>query len=281
MKNVLGYIDSHCHIPGVLSHEKLKLKYSDYLNFEKDMQNIASKYDCKIDACINVSCDVGNSIDEYLEYLKFPLIYGTFGIHPHEAKFYDENLEKKLIEAMKHEKSLAWGETGLDYYYKFSDIDIQKKVFKRQLEMAVNLNKPVVIHSRDAYEDTLNIMNNTLPDDFNIHFHCFTYEGNKGIEIADTLMKKFKNLYFGFTGAITFKKAGELRKVVETIPIERLLLETDSPYMAPGEYRGKVCHSGMIPVTAIYMADIKKLSIENVIEETKKNTIKLYNIKNL
>lgn len=275
-----SFIDSHCHIPSILEDKKINLKLENYLDFEKDVVcKLAQDLKCKFKAVINVSAEcISSDIQRNIKLLEYPNVYGTFGCHPYHAELYNEDFEKQLIEACLLKKSLAWGECGLDYFNNKIDVDIQKKVFKRQLEIAVELKKPLVVHSRDAADDTYDLMTKILPDDHKIHVHCYTYEGQTGIDYADKLFKKFKNLFLGFTGAITFKKSDELRKVVENVPLERILLETDAPFMAPGKFRGKVCHSGMIPIIAQQIADCKKVSLSKVLKTTYDNTCYVYGL---
>jgi TatD DNase family protein len=134
-------------------------------------------------SCVNVCCSQ-EDIEGYYKLLENDKVYGTFGIHPHDSKYYTDEVEKKLIDCFSNKKAVAWGECGLDYFYNNSEKEVQKKIFARQLQVATKLEKPVVIHSRDAMEDTLNIMKDNLSQDHFIHLHCFTYEGkNKQFKI--------------------------------------------------------------------------------------------------
>eukprot|EP01080_Neovahlkampfia_damariscottae_P011342 gene11342-4510_t len=271
----LKFIDSHTHIHRILS--RVNESTSDFPKLEKEITNVSSEYSSIPHAFVNVFCDP-IYLKDSIELIKYEKIYGTFGIHPHCAKDYNKKIEKQLIECISLKKCVAWGECGLDYYYNNSEKQVQIDCFTRQLQLAVQYKKPVVIHSRDAFEDTLEIMVKNLPSDWKIHFHCFTYEGKVGIDISEKLQKNFKNLYFGFTGAITFKKSDALRQVLNHIPLDRILLETDAPYMAPGKYRGGICHPGMIPVIAMTICDVKQLNFSDVIHKTFENTKQLYGI---
>ena len=174
-------------------------------------------------ASINVNCDVESLDYGLLLQTKVANVYGAFGIHPHEAKDYSDEIEGRLEECATHPKTLAIGEMGLDYHYMHSPAAIQQTVFSRQLALAIRLNKPIVIHTRDAEEDTKKIMQKLIPMDWPIHIHCFT----GSLEFSTWLIESFPNLCIGFTGCITFPTADDLRKVVRSIPLNRLLLETD------------------------------------------------------
>ncbi len=259
----MKYIDSHCHIGSMLKKQKIssfaELKTRDYPP--------------EFEACITVSCDPW-SIEDSLKQMEDESVYGAFGIHPHEAKYYDDALEQKLKEALKHEKALAWGEIGLDYHYNHSEPDTQKQVFIRQCQAAVNTGLPIVIHSRKAETDTLKIITSHIPTNWKVHLHCYT----SSTEMALTLLAQYPKLYIGFTGAITFNNAQAIQETVKEIPLARLLLETDSPYMAPVPYRGKPCHSGHIPYIAAKIAELKQIPLEKVHKQIRDNTREMYGI---
>ncbi|MBF0431778.1 MAG: TatD family hydrolase [Fibrobacteria bacterium] len=259
----MKYIDSHCHIDSILK----KCKITTFNNLK--LQHYSEQFE----ACITVSCDPW-SIENTLRQLENPEIYGAFGIHPHEAKYYDDNLEKKIIDTMNHVKTLAWGEIGLDFHYNLTEQDIQKDVFKRQILAAIKVNKPIIIHSRKAETDTLDIVNHYIPENWKVHLHCYT----SSTEMALQLLEKFPNLYIGFTGAITFNNTAEIQETVNKIPLDRLLLETDGPYMAPVPYRGKPCHSGYIPLIAEKISEIKAIPLDQVYDQIRVNTRAMYGI---
>jgi TatD DNase family protein len=262
MASSQDYIDTHCHLDLILarsrcSYTELKL----------------SRYPDHFGGCITVSCDPGG-IDPVLALLKEDTVYGAFGIHPHEAKYYDDRLESQLVDVMEYPKVVAWGETGLDYHYNYSDPGIQRKVFIRQINQAVERSKPLIIHSREAEADSLRIMQDHLPAHWKIHLHCYT----SSLSLAESLMELFPNLFIGFTGAITFKNATALKDVVQSVPLKRILLETDGPYMAPVPYRGQFSHSGHIPLIAEEIARLKQLSLQIVFDQIRKNTLKMFGV---
>ncbi|KAJ7069981.1 hydrolase [Mycena amicta] len=200
----------------------------------------------------------------------------VMGVHPHEAKNYNDAVEAEIIEAMAHPRCVGWGEMGLDYHYDNSPRPIQQEVFTRQLRQAVRLNKPLTIHTREADDDTERILKQEVPKEHKIHIHCFT----DSPAFAQRLLDWFPNLYIGITGVITFTSNDDTSTTVRNMfllpessdPASRLriLLETDAPYMVPApiytsptfatpEAKGKklpLCHSAMVPWTAEFVAGL-------------------------
>jgi TatD DNase family protein len=257
------YIDTHCHIDSIL--KKMKLTEFQQLKDEN--------FPAEFEACLTVSCDP-HAIDPTLVLLNEKEIYGAFGIHPHDAQHYDDALEERLKQAMTHPKCVAWGEIGLDYHYDFSPRPIQQTVFNRQLKMGVSQEKPLVIHTREAEEDTLQSLRELVPRDHRVHVHCFT----SGMEMALALLNEFSHLCLGFTGIITFKGSDELREIARATPLDRMLLETDGPYLAPVPHRGKPAHPGHIPAIAQTLAEVKGVSITEIYAAARENTRRTYGI---
>ena len=170
---------------------------------------------------------------------------------------------------MQDDRVCALGEIGLDYHYDNTDKAIQAEVFEKQLELAKKLSRPVIIHSRDACEDTMNILKKHLPRGV---LHCFSGSAETAAEVVKL------GMYVGFTGVLTFKNAKKALAACEAVPLDRLLLETDCPYMAPVPYRGKRCDSTMLRFTAEKMAEIKGVSTEELIKITKQNAETLFGI---
>ena len=215
----------------------------------------------------------GYSPTELLMSLNRPNIYASYGIHPHSAKEYNTEIENKIIALMDHPKTVAWGECGLDFFKNISEQDVQIEAFKRQLTQAVKLKKPIVVHTRSAEEKTVEVMKEIVPKDHKVHMHCF----GESIDMTQKLLEHWsENMFFGFTGAITFNSAEKNRSVVKYLPLEKILLETDGPFMAPVPLRGKVAHCGMIPLVAKKIAEIKGVSLEQVLKTTRENTKKMY-----
>jgi len=187
---------------------------------------------------------------------------------------YDDAIENRIVKNMSKPTVVAWGECGLDYFKSKATVEQQHNAFLRQMKKAVELGKPLIIHSRDAQEDTIRLTGEALPKDWKIHLHCFT---GSDFAFADQMMKQFPNLCIGFTGAVTFSSAKATREqVIKNVPIDRILLETDGPFMAPEPNRGKIAHPGMIPLVGSTIADLKGLSLDEVLQKTVENTNRIY-----
>lgn len=202
---------------------------------------------------------------------QYPFVYAALGLHPDEVGDLNEERFEILKAECQKEKVVAVGEIGLDYYWDNESHDIQKKWFIRQLELARELNLPVIIHSRDAAEDTLKIMKEHAQGMRGV-IHCFSYSK----EMAEEYVKL--GFHIGVGGVVTFKNGKKLKEVVEAIPIERILLETDSPYLAPEPHRGKRNSSLYLPHIAQMIADLKGLSYEEVVAQTERNSRELFHI---
>lgn len=205
---------------------------------------------------------------------QYEFMYGAIGVHPSETTELNEEKFAWLSQAAQREKIVAVGEIGLDYYWEEADHETQKKWFIRQLELAREIKLPVIIHSREAAQDTYDIMKAYHAEDIGGVIHCYSYS----VEMA----KAFEKLgfYFGIGGVVTFGNAKKLREVVEYLPLERIVLETDCPYLAPAPNRGKRNSSLNLRYVAEKIAEIKNISYDVVIEETTKNAKKLYRLQN-
>ncbi|MCM1262031.1 MAG: TatD family hydrolase [Butyrivibrio sp.] len=225
-----------------------------------------------IDTVINVGASL-ESCRKTIELMdKYPFIYGAIGIHPSETGELDEENFKWLKESCRYEKVVAVGEIGLDYHYDEPEHAVQKKWFERQLELAKELELPVVIHSRDAAKDTVDIMKKMHAEKTGGVIHCYSYTKETAREYLDI------DFYFGIGGVITFKNARKLKEAVEYIPINRILLETDSPYLAPEPNRGRRNSSLNIPYIAQEIAQLKGISYEEVAAITHENACRLFRI---
>ena len=208
--------------------------------------------------------------DQVLADIKKFSVFGALGQHPHSAKDYNDASEEKLKRDLKNENIKALGEIGLDYYYKNSDPQVQQTVFRRQMAVAEKLGLSVEIHTRDAEEDTIKILKEH-PKVQGL-LHCFTgsYDmAKKALDIGYNI---------SFSGIITFKKADDLRSVCEKVPIDRLHIETDAPYLAPAPYRGKENQPAWILHTAETVARLHKVSIDKLREQTWENACKLFSL---
>lgn len=203
---------------------------------------------------------------------KYPFVYGAIGVHPNETAELNEENFKWLKEQCTLEKVVVVGEIGLDYYWNEPEPAIQKKWFEKQLEMAREVKLPVIIHSRDAAKDTLDIMKSFHAEEIGGVIHCFSY--------TKEMAREFLNMdfYFGIGGVITFKNARKLKEAVEYIPIDKILLETDSPYLAPEPNRGKRNSSLNLPYVAKEIAAIKNMDYEEVVAITEKNAKELFRL---
>lgn len=254
-------IDSHCH----LDHSPLSENVESIL---KRAENNGVKL------LLTISTNL-NSYEKIKEIIsKFKNVYGTFGIHPHETKSFSNFDKKKIISMTKdHIKIIGIGETGLDFYYNNSDKNTQKKIFIEHIKAAIDLNLPIIVHSRNAEDDTFNILNDFSSLKPKILMHCFT--GSK--EFSKKLLKL--NAFFSFSGIITFNNSKELQKTASTIPLSKLLIETDSPFLAPVPKRGQKNEPSFIIYTAKKLAELKKISPEEISLVTSENFLKLFSIK--
>ncbi|MBQ9135018.1 MAG: TatD family hydrolase [Lachnospiraceae bacterium] len=201
---------------------------------------------------------------------KYPYVYGALGVHPSETAELTEENFAWLREQCSHKKCVAVGEIGLDYYWPEPDRETQKKWFIRQLNLARELKLPVVIHSRDAAQDTMDIMKEQHAEEIGGVIHCFSYTK----ETAAVFLNM--GFYIGVGGVITFKNAKKLKEAVEFIPMDRIVVETDSPYLAPVPYRGKRNDSLHLSYIIKEIADIKGLTPAEVEKVTWNNAEKLY-----
>ncbi len=253
-------IDSHCH----LDHETLYQNLNEVILRSKDIG--ITKL---LTICTNL-----NSFENIKKIINLdPIIYGTFGIHPHDA---DKDLisKNKIIENSKYSKKIIGiGETGLDLYYNNSDKKNQIKSFINHIEACSDIKKPLIVHSRSAEKETFDILNAYKNTDIRILMHCFTGSHDFARKLLNL------NSYFSASGIITFKNSSELRNAFSFIPNEKIIIETDSPFLAPTPMRGKTNEPGFIKYTLEKLAEIKKLTLENMDEVTTNNFNTLFSVK--
>lgn len=220
---------------------------------------------------LNASSDA-LSIEKTVELAgRYECIYAAVGLHPHNANQFDQTILDKITALSKNSKVVAVGEIGLDYYYDFSPRDIQKQVFTKQLDIASYLNLPVVIHMRDAVEDTLEILSKYKNNVKGV-MHCFSGSA----EVARILVDW--GFYISIGGVVTFKKAKRIFEALKEIPDERLLVETDCPYLAPEPFRGRRNDSALLKYTIQKIAEIKGRQIEYIENVTADNAMRLFEI---
>lgn len=217
------------------------------------------------------SLDTGIALAEQHDF-----IYAAVGLHPHEASLYDDALEQKFLQLAAHPKVIGWGEIGLDYYYDHSPREVQQQVFRRQLELALQIKMPVIIHTRDAEDDTIQILRETWFErggaEIGGIIHCFT--GTQ--KLADAALAL--GFLISFSGVVTFKNANELRAVAASVPSDRLLVETDCPYLAPVPHRGKRNEPAFVKETALSLAALRDSSFEELARVTSENFKRLFKL---
>ena len=252
-----SFIDTHCHL------DKLDSTPEAAVNEAKD---------AGVQQMLTISVDE-QSLDFVLNAVrKFPEVYGSVGFHPHDASALNESLENKIRQlAQAEDKLIAIGETGLDYHYMYSPVEVQQQVFRQQLMLAEELNLPIVMHSREAEADTLNILREIPVKSLGVA-HSFT----SSFEMARKLVDM--GWYLGINGIVTFKNAEDLREVVRWLPLEKILLETDSPFLAPIPFRGKPNKPAHISVIATFVAELKNISLQQLAEHTNENAQRLFKL---
>lgn len=234
---------------------------------EEFLLNLPNENICGV---INCGCSLKSSKASVELADKYDYIYAAVGIHPHDAENCDDNTIDELRELLKNPKAVAVGEIGLDYHYDFSPRDIQKEWFEKQLILAKELDLPVIIHDREAHEDTWNLLKKYQPKGV---VHCFS----GSVEMAKDILSL--GMYIGLGGAVTFKNAKKPVEVAKYIPLDRLLTETDAPYMTPVPFRGKRNTSALIPYTAQKIAEVRGITQDEVLEAGIKNGEELFKIK--
>ncbi len=201
----------------------------------------------------------------------YPEIYCSIGIHPHDAEEHEDITEAELLEAANHDRVIGIGETGLDYYYEHSPREAQQELFRRHIRVARALDLPVIVHSREADDDTVRILQEEYAGGaFKILIHCFTstpYLAEEAVKLGG---------YISASGIITFKKSQALRDSFANVPLDRVLVETDSPYLAPEPHRGKPCEPAYTLFTARMLAEVKSVSFETLAEVTTRNFFTLF-----
>jgi TatD DNase family protein len=203
---------------------------------------------------------------------KFDAVYASVGVHPHDTKDWSNSLIEELKELAKHPKVVAIGEIGLDYFYDFSPKEKQKQAFDKQIELALELNLPVIIHNRDSNEDIMEFARKYKNTQLKAQYHCFAGTVENARELVEM------GHFISFTGNITFKKADSIREVISKVSVENILLETDSPFLTPEPFRGKRNEPKNIPLIAEIIAKIHHLRVEDVARTTSWNAFKLFGI---
>ncbi len=250
-------IDSHCH----LDHEPLKSDLSNIIKRSKDVG---------IEKLLTISTSI-ESFQKIKDIInEDEIIFGTIGIHPHETDNNEISIDYIVKNFEENPKIIGIGETGLDFYYNNSDKEKQIKSFKKHIEASIKTNSPLIVHSRNAEDETFEILNKYQGEKLKVLMHCFT--GSKNF--AEKLLKL--NAFFSASGIITFKNSIDLQETFKILPLEKILIETDSPYLAPVPNRGKKNEPSFLSYTAQKLADIKNLSKQEITKITTKNFNNLF-----
>jgi TatD DNase family protein len=243
-------IDSHVH-----------LNHSD---FEPDLDSIIQRaLDAGVTRMVNIGFDLGSSRETAAMVKKYPFMDGAVGVHPHDARTYNDEVEEALSELLEGRGVLAVGEIGLDYYRDLSPRDVQRDVFRRQLGLARRANKPIIIHCRDAFDDVISVLRAEGPPWRGI-FHAFTGDA----EMAGTVLDL--GFHIGIGGVVTFRNSN-LGEVVAGLPAESIVLETDCPYLTPAPFRGKRNEPSYLTYVVEKIAETTGRSVDSIIENTTRN----------
>ncbi len=251
-------IDSHCHL--------------EYKGLVEDQQGVLARArEAGIGGFLSISTRQREWEQVIATTEREADVWASVGIHPHEADAHADLGEAALLAAAAHPRVIAIGETGLDYYYDHSDREMQKALFRRHIAVSRQTGLPLIIHTRDAEEDTFAILSEEMEKGaFPALIHCFTASANFGRKVLDL------GLTISLSGIVTFKNARDLQAVAKGIPEDRILVETDAPFLAPVPHRGRVCEPAFTADTARFVADLRGTSFEALAEATTRNFFRLF-----
>ena len=260
------FVDSHCHIDGK--------------EFDADREEVIGRArEAGVKAMLVVGTGAADDFENFERAARVAEehedIFAAVGVHPHDAKTFDDAAEKRLADLTRAcEKIVAWGEIGLDFYYDHSPRDVQERVFRRQIRLAADLDLPIIIHSRDADAETVRILTEECSNkDFRGGImHCF----GGSAEMAEDLMRI--GFLISFAGNVTFKKAENLREAARVVPLERLLIETDCPFLTPVPFRGKRNEPAYVVETARFLASFYGVELETLANQTTRNFLNFFKI---
>jgi TatD DNase family protein len=252
-------IDSHAHL--------------DMEDFDPDRQEVLERaLQSGITHIITIGIDLPSSLKALELANVYDFIYSSVGYHPHNSNNIDQQALKELGKMVSEPKIIAWGEIGLDFYRRYSPPDLQMEAFKRQLEMAIDFDLPVIIHDRDAHEELLTILQKVGKGKRKGVIHCFS--GNYDLAMALIEM----GYYISIPGTVTYKNALQVQDVASRIPLERILLETDAPFLAPVPKRGKRNEPLFVTYTAQMIAELRNMDFKEVAHQTSENAKRLFNL---
>ncbi|MEW6016238.1 MAG: TatD family hydrolase [Candidatus Zixiibacteriota bacterium] len=250
--------DSHCHL--------------DFKEFRGRLDSIIeAAHQAGVHTMINIGADLETSRNSVSLAMKYESVYATVGVHPHDARTYNDDVASELTALLGKSKVVAIGEIGLDYYRDLSPRPVQKKVFRQQLELAVKHQMPVVIHTREAFPETFEIVKEYSPRLPGGIFHCFPGTVEEAMQVIGI------GFHISVGGVITFPNS-RMAAVAAGVPLDRILLETDSPYLAPVPYRGKTNQPAYVRVVAEKLAALRNLSVEEIEKVTDRNCRKVYRL---
>lgn len=256
-------IDTHAHL--------------DDTRYDADRDAVISRArETGVDAFVTIGCDLATSLAAIDLAARYPFVYAAVGVHPHEVKHIEDGWYDELRRLGRHAKTVAYGEIGLDYHYNHSPPKLQRERFREQVCLARELNLPVVIHTREAQEDTIAILREEKAGEVGGVFHCFSGDARLAKDALDL------GFYLSFSGVITFQNATMLRDIVKTVPLNRLLVETDCPYLTPVPHRGKRNEPAFVKLVAEKIAEVKgaadELPLEEIGRVTSENARRLFKI---
>lgn len=252
--------DSHAHL--------------DDKRFNKDRDDVIKRAkDNDIDLIVNPGSSFETSNAAVQLSQQYDMIYAAVGVHPHNAKTMDDQMLQLLEGMAKKEKVVAIGEIGLDFHYDNSPRDIQKKWFRKQIQLAKKLKLPIIIHDRDAHMDVMEILKDEEAFDNGVLLHCFSSSAELARQYVDL------GAYISLAGPVTFKNAKTPKAVAKAVPLDRLLIETDAPYLTPEPYRGKRNESSYVKYVCQEIAALKGVSFKEVAEATKENAKRYFDIR--
>ncbi len=254
------FIDTHAHL--------------DFKDYENNLDEVVQEI---IDAGIEKVIIPGVTIPETDRVVKliekYDMLYGAVGLHPSEANSWRDDTCDLLKEYAKHPKIIAIGEVGLDYYWDKSFVEQQQFVFKEQINLAKKMKLPLIVHDRDAHADTISILKDTSAGEVGVIMHCFSGSTEFAMECVN------EGFYVALGGPVTFKNSKKPKEVAKTVPLDKLLLETDSPFLAPHPFRGKLNSPAKIPLIAEEIAKLRNITLEELASATTDNVERVFKLR--
>lgn len=260
----MNFIDSHCHL--------------DFPKFHGDLEEVINRtFEAGAAALINVGVNLPTSVSSVQLASRYQSIYAAVGIHPHDAKLLSGTVLEKLKGLSKERRVVAIGEIGLDYYRNLSAQEVQREAFVSQLKLALEMNKPVIIHCRDAYNDVLNILDEHYLPAIGDRRPGVIHSFSSGVRHAQEFLKR--GFYIGFNGMTTYSGNDQLMEAVKIVPLDKILIETDAPFLPPQSHRGQRNEPLYVLEVAEQIAQIKGIPLEEVCRATTDNACRLFNLK--